>query len=252
MDCMVICFCKKCKISFCFECIKNNYHPNHDIKYTNDIKDMDKILNIYKTNLNNAFTKMSGLIKMKYGSDFELKITNIFEPQKLPFNLDIEDKEIIFCLELLKTFYDIYIYKEKHNILNYQAIAHIIKHREFAIIRLKDKKRKIADPSRIISIGSDNSKDINSAKKSSHNLFNIVKNIFIQEPKNEITNNNIDIILKIDLKDREKRDNEIHMEFLETHTIFLDKIKKLKNNGLALSFYGSLVLHKDQTVIKIL
>ena len=42
------------------------------------------------------------------------------------------------------------------------------------------------------------------------------------------------------------------MEFLETHTIYLDKIKKLKNNGLALSFDGSLVLHKDQNVIKIL
>ena len=75
---------------------------------------------------------------MKYGHKYSIKITNLFHPQKIPSVFDINDRDIILCLELLKTFLDIYIFKQKNNLLNYQTTAHIIKHSDFKIIRLKD------------------------------------------------------------------------------------------------------------------
>ena len=111
-DCKVIGFCKKCKISFCDKCIKNNYHPTHDIKYIDHMGDINKELKIFEDNLNNAFNKMNELIQAKYGQEYNCKITNLLEPQKIPFIFDDNDKEIILCLELLKLFM-IYIFINK-------------------------------------------------------------------------------------------------------------------------------------------
>lgn len=102
-----------------------------------DLKDINVIVKIYELNLNNAFNKMNELIQIKYGQKYFLKITNVFNLQTLFSNFDRKDKEIILCLQLLKTFLDIYKYKEKNNILNFQTISHII---NIKILKLLDWK----------------------------------------------------------------------------------------------------------------
>ena len=189
-------FCKKCKISICDKCINNKSHNKHDIKYMNSIKNINEEVKIFENNLNKAYIKMNELIKMKYGQEFNLKITNFLVHQKIPLILDAKDEEIIFCLELLKTFYHIYIIKEKNNILNYHTIAHILKHKDFEIIQLKDIEKKEAPSSRIVSIGSEDNNNL--SNQSNYNIFGQIKNLFSKEEKKVEINKNINIFLKID------------------------------------------------------
>ena len=252
-DTKTIGFCKTCKISFCNKCIENNhYHKKHDIIYENKLNDINDIVKTFESNLNQAYNKLNELIKLKYGQKFNIKISNLFVPQKIPPEFDINDKEIILCLELLKTFLDIYIFKQKNNILNYQSIAHIIKHRDFEIVRLKDTeniKEKI-NP-RIVSIGSDDQKNKNidnKQQKNNNSIINQVKNIFKEEP--EVTNKLINICLKIDLKEKETRENELNIELKENiHPSVIDAIKKvikLKNGDLALSYSNHIVFIRNR------
>ena len=66
----------------------------------------------------------------------------------------------------------IYIFKEKNNILNYHSIAHILKHKDFEIIRLNDIERKTAPSSRIISIGSEDNNDL--SYQSNNNILLLI------------------------------------------------------------------------------
>ena len=247
-------FCKKCKISICDKCINNKLHNKHVIKYLNDIKNLNEELKIFENNLNRAYIKMNELIKMKYGQEFNLKVTNALVPQKII--LDAKDEEIIFCLELLKTFYHIYIIKEKNNILNYHTISHILKHKDFEIIQLKDIEKKVVPSSRIISIGSEDNNNL--SNQSNNNIFGHIKNIFIKEEKKEEINKNINIFLKIDLKDKEIRKNEINIEFDKflNKDIFLIgfiKLIKLRNGNLAVGCQKCIYIFKnlEETNIKI-
>ena len=248
-------FCKKCKISFCSKCIEENIHINHEL--IKDFKrDMNDILNIYASNLNKSYIEMRKLIKMKYGKKYNLEIRNLFKHQKISF-FEQEDQNIIICLELLTTFIDLYIYKQKNNNLNYQTIYHIIKHRDFEIIRLNDKEKKnnLVPNSRIISIGN-NIENINVPQKS-NNLFNNIINTFTSGEKKEEINENISILLKIDLKEKEERKNEINIKMdkkiLQDAISNFVKIIKLKNGDLAcLSKHNKIIISKNLSIYKIL
>ena len=250
-DCIITAFCKTCKFSVCNKCIENNFHPKHDIKYLSDLNDTSNDVKIFEDNLKTAFIKMNELIKMKYGQEFQVKATNIFNPQNILYIFDDNDKEIILCLELLKTFLDIYNYKIKNNTLNYQTMAHIIKHKDFEIIRLKDSiEKKVAPSSRITSIGSENYNANNSQKQTNNNFYNQIKSMFIQEKKIIKTNKLINIHLKINLQEKEMRNNEIDIEFerIINEKIFFDKIKKiflLKNGNLAVCFENNISFFKN-------
>ena len=262
-DNKIIGFCRTCKISFCKKCIINKiHHERHDIIYMDELKEISDKVKTYELNLKSAFDKLDELIKYKYGKKYNIKEANLFAPQKISPEFENEDKEIILCLELLKTFLDIYIYKQKNNILNYQSIAHILKHYDFEIIILKHKMKKPrALSSRIISIGSDNyekeaqnenqsddceeeeeeedeeeeEKNVNQIDNNYNNLFGQIKNIFKGEP--EITNNLIKICLKMNLKDKEKIKNEINIDSEEivyqSNLNGIKKVIKLRNGDLA-------------------
>ena len=249
-DCRLVAFCKTCKISVCNKCIEYKFHPKHDIKYENDLNDISDKVKIFEENLKTAFIKMNELIKMKYGQESEIKVANLFNPQKITSKFDNNEKEIILCLELLKTFLDIYNYKSKNNIVNYQAISHILKHKDFKIIRLKDNsEKKEAPSSRIISIGSDNNRDNNLQKQSNGNFYSQIKNIFISDKKFEETNEFINIYLKIDLQEKETRNNEIDIEFekiLNTNNFFIiKKLILLKNGNLAVCYINNISIFKN-------
>lgn len=79
----------------------------------NRIRDINDIVKSFELNLKIAFDAINHLIKMKYGKEYSIKITNLFYPQKIPSLFDINDRDIILCLQLLKTFLDIYIFKQK-------------------------------------------------------------------------------------------------------------------------------------------
>ena len=232
-ECKLIGFCKNCKLSFCEKCIKNKLHLNHEVKYPKDLqKNMKEILETYISNLNKAYNEINKLIKMKYGKKYNLKIRNLFQKEKRSF-FDKEDQNTILCLELLKTFLDLYIYKEKNNNLNYQAISHIVKHRDFEIIQLKETEKKInnSQNSRIISIGSDK-QDIQIPK----NPISLFKNK-INWKKKEDRNENISLYLRIKIKEEEIRKNEINLlmdKKLEISIFFSKKIIALKDGNLAL------------------
>ena len=125
---------------------------------------------------------------------------------------DDKDKEIFFAFELLQTFYDLYIYKQKNNTLNYQSIMNLVKHRNFEIIKLDVKEDNSMSSNRFISIGSNN------------NISN---------------NDKINIYLKMDLKEKEERKNEINISMekiifrLYKSKFKIQKILKLKNGDLA-------------------
>ena len=227
-DMKIIGFCRTCKISFCNKCFENKYHhKKHDIIYINNQKDINDILKIYELNLNKAFIKLNELIKIKYGKELK-SIPNLFEPLAIKSELDAYEIEILFCLELLKTFLDIYYFKQKNNLLDYQSIAHIIKHRDFEVVRLKETevKKTKAHSSRIVSIGSDDYKTENKEK-----------------------NDLIYIGLKIYLKEKEKRENEINIEldeYLQTTALHGNqKVIKLKNGDLASSHSNCIEFDKN-------
>ena len=79
----------------------------------NSIRDINDIVKSFELNLKIAFDAINHLIKMKYGDKCSIKITNLFYPQKIPSVFDINDKDIKLWLQLLKTFLDIYIFKQK-------------------------------------------------------------------------------------------------------------------------------------------
>ena len=243
-------FCKTCKIPLCNKCRNNKNHGGkHEIIFYEDFikKDINDILITYESNLNKAYIKVNELLKLKYGGKCIFENTNLFKPQKILDIVDKEDKEIILCLELLKTFLDIYIYKKNNNTLNYQTIAHIIKHRNFEIIRLNDKEKKnMYDLSkRIISIGSHNNQNI------------IIKFINMLSPKDKVENinKNIIIYLKIDIKEKEIRKKEINIisrEILnKNNTInfyYLSEMKNiilLKNGDLACYSHKAVVFYRN-------
>ena len=240
-------YCRKCKKSICDKCIKEGYHFSHEIRYLKDLKDMDDILKVYESNLNKAFNKLNELIKMKYGQKYYIEMTSFYNPQKELSNFEENDQEVILCLKLLKTFLDIYKYKERNNILSYQTIAHIRKHKDFEIIRLKDMESKEVSSSRIISIESDNMNNSNVKEKSNNNIYNNIKNLIINGDKNETLNKKINIYLKIDLKEEEIRNNEINIELDKIINCLSNyqKMIKLKNGNLAACDFSFVDIYKN-------
>ena len=106
-------FCKVCLISICEKCLKNNnLHKNHEIIYSKDLNIDNAIIEKFQNNLYKAFTELDNLIKLKYGSKYKIEISNLYKPQNKKF-FNEEDQKIILCLELLKTFLDLYYYHKK-------------------------------------------------------------------------------------------------------------------------------------------
>ena len=105
-------FCKKCRKSFCVKCIKT-FHSNHEIRYTKDLVIKDEIVEKYKNNLNQAFLEFMKLMKLKYGNNLKLQMTNISKKQDIS-SFDIIDQQILFSLKLLKTFLDLYNYHKSN------------------------------------------------------------------------------------------------------------------------------------------
>ena len=231
-DTKTIGFCRKCKISFCDKCIENNYHnKKHDIIYLKNLKDIDDIVKTYESNLKNAFNKFRKLINILYGQKLNT-LSNLFEPIAIPPKFNENEKDILLCLELLKTFLDIYKYKQKNNLLDYQSIAHIIKHRDFEVLKTTEPeiKNTIVSSSRIISIGSEN------YKKERNYIEQKSKMIYIN--------------LKIYLKEREeKKENEMNIEFdkyIHTAALYhIINLVKLKNGSLASLHYKGIEFIKN-------
>ena len=216
-------FCKRCKYSICNECI-NNFHNNHEIKYIkdlNELKNMNEILEIYNNNLNKAFNNLNNLIKMKYGENYNIEITNIIKPQNISL-YNKQEQQIILCLKLLKTFFDIYNYKKNKNILDNQSIYHIIKHRNFEII--KDKE------------------NININKYT--NIGNYTEDDYISNKNKGMLNKNINISIKIELKEKEELGyNEMNIKFNrrinKDARLIAKKLIRLKNGDLAYLCYAN-------------
>lgn len=194
-------YCKKCRKSFCEKCIKT-FHNNHEIIYTKDLVIKDEIIKKYKNNLNQAFLEFMKLMKLKYGNDIKLQMNNISKKQNVS-SFTLIDQQILFSLELLKTFLDLYNYHKSNGTLNYQTISNLLKHINFEILRIKD-----------------------------NNKNSILKNDPINLP-----NNNINIYLKIDLLDEEYSKNEINLNFVKIlnkeSNITGKNLLKLKNGNLA-------------------
>ena len=207
----VIAFCKKCKKLICEKCLENN-HNNHLIKYIKDLEITDDIIENYKSQLYNAFLECDKLYKLKYGNKVKIKVTNLFNSQVSAY-FEREDQQIILSLELLQTFLDIYNYHKEGNNLKYQDISNILKHRNIEIIH---NKQIIPD-------------------KRFEQISNSANDIYKNWNQNKIFNK-ITPYLKVDLKIKESRTNEINIELNRILKIDLGKkLIKLKNGDLAFS-----------------
>ena len=207
-------FCKKCKKPLCEKCIDES-HKNHEIKYTKDLEITNEIVEKYKNNLLKAFLECDRLMKLKYGKETKVYLSNLSHPQTLTF-FDPIDKQIIMTLELLKTILDLYNYHKNNNSLNYQLISNLLKHINVEIIRLKNKE------------------DIVIQNQGNNNRFASITNTVIDDP--DKPNKNINIYLKIDLENEESREKQINIELVK----ILNKDIKLKGKKLIKLINGDL------------
>ena len=215
-------FCRKCIKPLCKVCI-NDFHKYHDKRYAKPLN--KSIIEKYQDNLLKAISECKKLIKIKYGNNMELTIPNLSSSQNLSL-IDFEDEQIIITLEILQTMLDLYTYHNNNGSLNYQLITNILKHINFEIIRLPDKRNDSDDIS------------------SKNNLnFNNIENKYIDEKINK----NIILHLKIDLNDEEKRSKRINILSSKNLKLFenANKMMMLKNGDLAFSCYFELQILKN-------
>ena len=190
------------------------------IKDSKELKNMNEIIQTYNNNLNKAFNDFNNLIKMKYGQNYNIEITNIIKTQNVT-QYNKQEQQIILCLKLLKTFLDLYNYKKNKNILDYQTIYHIIKHRNFEIIKEKEKINII----RFTSIGNNTGGN------------------YISYNNKGILNRYLNISIKIELKEKEELGyNEMNIKFNrrinKDSRLIPKKLIRLKNGDLAYLCYG--------------
>ena len=213
-------FCYLCYIPICKECIDEN-HKNHEIEYTKDLKISDYIVNLYKINLNTSFYKFQELTKLKYGKKYNIiQLSNLYvKEDEIKFK-DFKDNQIYITLRLLKTIFDDYNKNKKRGYLNYQLISNLIKHANFKIIRIPDS---------------------NNSCKRYEGIGKINKGIDNTEFENkEILNENINIYLKIDLHDTNRKAKRFlfYREMLIDYIPSFDgkKLIKLQSKGLAICY----------------
>ena len=160
-------------------------------------------------------------MKLKYGKDIKVNIVNLSNSQSLTF-FDNNDKQIIVSLEILKTIIDLYKYHKNNNTLNYQLICNVLKHVNMEIMRLPDKENKENIP----------------VQNELLNRFASITNTVIDNT--DKPNKNINIYLKIDLINKEKRIKRINIlkYKLINKSIGLKgkKLKKLLNGDLAFCY----------------
>ena len=216
-------FCRKCIKPLCQECT-NDFHKYHDIRYTKQLNKF--IIEKYQKNLLKAISECKELIKMKYDHDMEINISNLASSQNLSV-IGFEDKQIIITLEILQAMLDLYTYHYNNNSLNYQLITNILKHINFEIIRLPDKRNISED----------------SSSKNKYFNSNNINNKYI----NDTINKNKAIHLKIDLNDEEKRPKRINILSSKNLKFFenANKMIILKNGDLAFSCYFDLQILKN-------
>lgn len=183
--------CIDCIKPICNKCI-NDIHNSHEIKYTKDLEISDEIIAKYNNNLLKAFLDCDKLMKLKYGKDIKVNIVNLSNSQSLTF-FDNNDKQIIVSLEILKTIIDLYKYHKNNNTLNYQLICNVLKHVNMEIMRLPDKENKENIP----------------VQNELLNRFASITNTVIDNT--DKPNKNINIYLKIDLINKEKRIKRINI-----------------------------------------
>lgn len=203
--------CKSCKKPLCELCI-NIFHKNHDIKFTKDLKITNEMIVKYENNLQKGLSDFDKLMKKKYSQE-EQFLTDI----NYLTLINRKEKQIFICLEILKKILNLYYYHRKNGTLDFQLISNLIKHVNFEIIILPDKKIPI------------NNKFMNFT---SYPIDYIYKNI------------NIDIYLKIDLTNEEekKKENIIireHLKIINSYKHIAKKLIKLKNGDLVLIFDNS-------------
>ena len=253
-------FCKNCLISICEKCLTNkNLHKNHEIIYSKDLNIDSIIIEKFKHNLYKAFTDLDNLIKLKYDNKYKIEISNLCRPQNKNYFEENEQK-IILCLELLKTFLDLYYYHKINNSLNYQIISNIYKHTDFQILKFLGKdedtvlKERIKE--RIISISND--KEYFPKNASIFNSFGnyIYKYNWITNHKNELFN----IGFTIQLKNRIHTKMLINIEDIEPLYInynTIPKIIKLKNGDLVYYYFNynqfqKIIFYRDLKIFKYL
>jgi hypothetical protein len=216
--------CIDCIKPICNKCI-NDIHKAHEIKYTKDLKISDDIITKYNNNLLKAFLDCDKLMKLKYGNDIEVNIVNLSYPQALTY-FDNNDKQIIISLEILKTIIDLYNYHKKNGTLNYQLICNALKHVNMEIIRLPD-----------------------TIQNEYLNRFASISNTVIDNT--DKPNKNINIFLKIDLVNKEKRIKKINIVLnkliIESNSLKGKKLIKLLSGDLAFCYECNkkIIFYKD-------
>ena len=215
-------YCRKCIKPLCKGCI-DDFHKYHDIRYVKQLNNF--IIEKYQDNLLKSFSKCKELIKIKYGHNMELTISDLSSSQNFSL-MEFEDKQIIITLEILQAILDLYIYHNNNGSLNYQLISNILKHINFEIIRLPDKRNDSED---------------NSSKNNLN--FNNNGNKYIDDTINK----NIVLHLQIDLNDEEKRAKKINILSSKNLKLFenASKMMMLKNGDLVFSCYFELQILKN-------
>ena len=172
-----------------------------------------------------AFLDCDKLMKLKYGKDIEVNIVNLAYPQALTY-FDNNDKQIIISLEILKTIIDLYNYHKKNGTLNYQLICNVLKHVNMEIIRLPD-----------------------TIQNEYLNRFASISNTAIDNT--DKPNKNINIFLKIDLVNKEKRIKKINIVLnkliIESNSLKGKKLIKLLSGDLAFCYECNkkIIFYKD-------
>ena len=228
-DSILIGFCKTCVKPICKKCVNSSVHKAHNFKYTKDlINNVGGYIENYESELGTAFFELDNLIKLKYGKQEKIKITNL-QKSNIKNNCFYhkKDQQIILTLELLKTFLDIYYYHKKEDSIIYQTISNLLKHSNIKIFRNeKEELNTTYNPNnRFISISSDNQN--NNSKL------------------NETNSRNINIDLKIQLNDPEIRENRINIEFDKVLNNNIIKMIKLKNGNFALCEINKILFMKN-------
>jgi hypothetical protein len=235
-------------------------HKNHEIIYSKDLNIDYIIIEKFKHNLYKAFTDLDNLIKLKYDNKYKIEISNLCRPQNKNY-FEEDEQKIILCLELLKTFLDLYYYHKINNSLNYQIISNIYKHTDFQILKYQGRDDDISPKERLkerlISISND--KEYFPKNASIFNSFGnyIYKYNWPTNYKNEIFN----IRFTIKLNNRIYSKNLINIENIEplitNNNNNIPKIIKLKNDDLAYYYFNynqiqKIIFYRDLKYFKYL
>ena len=211
---VLIGFCYHCKKPLCKNCM--DIHNNHDIQSMNKLEISKEILEKYEKELAKGFSDMNNLLKMKYGEEMNIYISNLKSKYYFPHITEI-DRIFVLTLQILKSLLDLYYYHKSKKTLDYQIINNVLNHINFEIVRLQD---KIEKDEKYKSYGS----------------------VEFFTPKG--INRNININLKINFKDEDKIINinkNKNKKIIEIVTYKklneyqdIKQVKKLKNGDLAL------------------